>query len=109
MTPEEFRRYGHQLIDWIADYRSGISARPVMAQTTPGEIKAALPAAPPEHGEDFDAIFRDMESAILPGLSHWQHPSFFGYFPANAALAVSPCGPAAGARPKPVVTMWNAS
>jgi aromatic-L-amino-acid decarboxylase len=87
MTPEEFRRYGHQLIDWIADYRSGIAARPVMAQTTPGEIKAALPAAPPEQGEDFDAIFRDMESVILPGLSHWQHPSFFGYFPANAALA----------------------
>ena len=87
MTPEEFRRYGHQLIDWIADYRSGIAARPVMAQTAPGEIKAALPTAPPEQGEDFAAIFRDMENVILPGLSHWQHPSFFGYFPANAALA----------------------
>lgn len=87
MTPEEFRRFGHQLIDWIADYRTGIAARPVMAQTTPGEIKAALPAAPPEQGEDFDAVFRDLESVILPGLSHWQHPSFFGYFPANAALA----------------------
>jgi aromatic-L-amino-acid decarboxylase len=87
MTPEEFRRFGHQLIDWIADYRAGLAERPVMAQTTPGAIKASLPAAPPEQGEDFAAVFRDLERVILPGLSHWQHPHFYGYFPANAALA----------------------
>ncbi|HTU94055.1 MAG TPA: aminotransferase class V-fold PLP-dependent enzyme [Gemmataceae bacterium] len=87
MTPEEFRRFGHQLIDWIADYRAGIANRPVMAQTAPGEIKGQFPAAPPEYSEDFAAVFRDLERVILPGLSHWQHPHFFGYFPANSALA----------------------
>lgn len=87
MTPDEFRRIGHQLIDWIADYRAGIAARPVMARTAPGEIKDQLPPSPPEHPEDFAAVFRDLESIILSGLTHWQHPHFFGYFPANAALA----------------------
>jgi aromatic-L-amino-acid decarboxylase len=87
MTAEEFRRVGHQLVDWIADYRGGLAERPVMAQTAPGVIKAALPATPPTQAEDFAAIFRDVEQILLPGLSHWQHPSFFGYFPANAALA----------------------
>ncbi len=87
MTPEEFRRFGHQLIDWIADYRAGIAERPVMARTAPGEVKGQLPAAPPEQPEDFAAVFRDLERILLPGLSLWQHPHFYGYFPANAALA----------------------
>jgi aromatic-L-amino-acid decarboxylase len=87
MTPEEFRALGHRLIDWIADYRTGIADRPVMARTAPGEVKARLPAAPPEQPEDFDGVFRDLEGIILPGLSHWQHPDFFGYFPSNASLA----------------------
>jgi aromatic-L-amino-acid decarboxylase len=87
MTPEEFRAYGHQLIDWIADYRAGVADRPVMARTSPGEIRNQLPASPPEQPEGFDAIVRDLEDVILPGLSHWQHPRFFGYFPANASLA----------------------
>jgi aromatic-L-amino-acid decarboxylase len=87
MTPEEFRKHGHRLIDWIADYREGIAARPVMAQVKPGEVKAALPKSPPRNAESFEAVFRDFESAILPGISHFQHPRFFGYFPANADLA----------------------
>jgi aromatic-L-amino-acid decarboxylase len=87
MTSEEFRRFGHQLIDWIADYRAGIAARPVMARTGPGAIRDQLPISPPEQPEDFAAVFRDLERIILPGLSHWQHPNFFGYFPANSALA----------------------
>lgn len=87
MTPEEFRRFGHQLIDWIADYRANIAEHPVMARTAPGEVKGQLPTVPPEQPEDFAAIFRDLERVILPGLSHWQHPHFYGYFPANAALA----------------------
>jgi aromatic-L-amino-acid decarboxylase len=87
MTPEEFRLFGHQLIDWIADYRAGIAEHPVMARTAPGEVKEQFPAAPPEQPEDFAAIFHDLERAILPGVSHWQHPHFYGYFPANAALA----------------------
>jgi aromatic-L-amino-acid decarboxylase len=87
MTPEEFRTAGHQLIDWIADYRARLADRPVLARTAPGEVKARLPAAPPERAEDFTAILRDLEQVIAPGLTHWQHPSFFGYFPANASLS----------------------
>jgi aromatic-L-amino-acid/L-tryptophan decarboxylase len=87
MTPEEFRLHGHALIDWIADYRRDVAARPVMATTAPGAIRAALPAAPPEAPEAFDAIMRDMDATILPGLSHWQHPRFFGYFPSNGDLS----------------------
>ena len=87
MNSDEFRRIGHRLIDWVADYRAGIAQRPVMARTAPGEVKAQLPPAPPDHPEGFEAVFRDLERIILPGLTHWQHPQFFGYFPANASLA----------------------
>ena len=87
MTPEEFRQHGHALIDWIADYRRDVAARPVMASTEPGAIRAALPPAPPESAEPFDVIMRDMDAVILPGLSHWQHPRFFGYFPSNGDLS----------------------
>jgi aromatic-L-amino-acid decarboxylase len=87
VTPEEFRRHGHQLIDWIADYRSRVTDRPVMAQTAPGEIKARLPAAPPDTPEPFEDIVRDLDRIVVPGLSHWSHPSFFGYFPCNGELS----------------------
>jgi aromatic-L-amino-acid decarboxylase len=87
MTNDEFRALGHRLIDWIADYRATVTERPVMARKEPGEIRAALPASPPETPEGFEAIFDDLERVIVPGLSHWQHPRFFGYFPSNAALA----------------------
>jgi aromatic-L-amino-acid/L-tryptophan decarboxylase len=87
MTPEEFRQFGHRIIDWIADYRDKVAALPVMARTEPGEVKARVPADPPETGESFERIFRDLDELILPGLSHWQHPRFFGYFPANSLLA----------------------
>jgi aromatic-L-amino-acid decarboxylase len=87
MDVEEFRRVGHALIDWVADYRAGIAERPVMARVEPGAIRAALPEEPPEAPEAFDAIMRDLDAVIVPGLAHWQHPSFFGYFPANGALA----------------------
>ena len=87
MTPEEFRTFGHRVVDWIADYRRDVADYPVMARTAPGEIKAALPAEPPAEPEPFDRILRDLDRVIMPGLSHWQHPSFFGYFPSNGALA----------------------
>jgi len=87
MTPEEFRTVGHQLIDWVADYRAGLDRLPVMAQVQPGAIKAQLPTSPPSQPEGFDAIFHDLDRIVMPGLSHWQHPSFFGYFPANSSLS----------------------
>ena len=87
MTPEEFRKRGHQLIDWIADYRANVANLPVMAQTAPGEIRAQLPPSPPDTPESFDAIFSDLEKVILPGLSHWASPDFFGYFPCNGLLS----------------------
>jgi aromatic-L-amino-acid decarboxylase len=87
MTPEEFRRRGHQLVDWIADYRTNVAEYNVMARTAPGEVRSRLPASPPETPESFDAIFSDLEKIIMPGLSHWQSPNFFGYFPSNGLLS----------------------
>lgn len=87
MTPEEFRQHGHQLIDLIADYRQTVGERPVMAQVEPGYLKAALPTAAPQHGEPFEAILADVDSLVMPGLSHWQHPNFYGYFPSNGTLS----------------------
>jgi aromatic-L-amino-acid decarboxylase len=87
VTPEEFRLYGHQLVDWIADYREGVAERPVRAQTAPGAIKAQLPHAPPDEPESFEAILEDLDRVVAPGLSHWAHPRFFAYFPCNGDLA----------------------
>jgi aromatic-L-amino-acid/L-tryptophan decarboxylase len=87
MTSEEFRAAGYRVIDWIADYRSKSDSQPVMAQTTPGSVKAQLPVAPPEQPEHFDAILRDLDTIVKPGLTLWQHPRFFGYFPSNGLLA----------------------
>ena len=87
MTPEEFRRYGHRLVDWIADYRERVTTRPVMAQVAPGDVKKQLPAAPPDQPEAFDAVLADLDRLVLPGLSHWAHPRFFGYFPSNGELS----------------------
>lgn len=87
MTPEQFRQHGHQLIDLIADYRKTIAERPVMAQVEPGYLKAALPVAAPDQGEPFEAILDDFNKLVMPGLSHWQHPDFYGYFPSNGTLS----------------------
>ncbi|MES2642348.1 MAG: aminotransferase class V-fold PLP-dependent enzyme [Myxococcota bacterium] len=87
MTPEQFRHFGHILIDWIADYRAQISSLPVMSPVAPGDVRAQLPAAPPNEPEAFEGVLRDVDKVILPGLSHWQHPSFFGYFPSATSPA----------------------
>ena len=87
MTPEEFRTHGHQLIDWIADYRATVADRPVMATTKPGDITAQLPSHPPDEPEPFSSVLADLDRIVMPGLSHWQHPRFFGYFPSNGLLA----------------------
>jgi aromatic-L-amino-acid/L-tryptophan decarboxylase len=85
MTPDEFRRHGHAVIDWIADYQARIESFPVLSQVKPGEIRAGLPANPPVHGEPFDTLLKDIDRVILPGVTHWQSPNFFAYFPCNAS------------------------
>jgi len=85
MTPEEFRRYGKELVDWIADYQERIESFPVLSQVEPGAIRKRLPVSPPETGERFDAMMRDVEEIVLPGITHWQSPSFFAYFPSNSS------------------------
>ncbi len=87
MTPDEFRTHGHRMIDLIADYRATVATRPVMAPSEPGAVRALFPTAPPSAGEPFGRVIEDLERLVMPGLSHWQHPRFFGYFPANASLA----------------------
>ncbi len=85
MTPEAFRKYGRAVVDWIADYQERIESFPVMARTAPGDIRAALPPLPPERGEPFEAMLADVEEKILPGVTHWQSPNFFAFFPANTS------------------------
>ena len=85
MTPEQFRQHGHEVVDWIADYWSRISSFPVRSRVAPGDVRAALPAAPPEQGEPFADVLADLDRVVLPGITHWQHPGFFGYFPANTS------------------------
>lgn len=85
MSPEEFRQYGKQVVDWIADYLTTIEKYPVRSQVQPGDVRAMLPAHPPEQGEPYEQVLADLERVILPGVTHWQHPNFFAYFPANAS------------------------
>lgn len=85
MTPEEFRRHGHAVVDWIADYYQRIESFPVLSRAEPGQIRASLPLNPPVKGEGFDDILRDMNDVILPGVTHWQSPNFFAFFPCNAS------------------------
>jgi aromatic-L-amino-acid decarboxylase len=85
MTPEEFERYGHAVVDWIARYMREREQYPVLSQVAPGEIRAQLPPHPPQDGEAFEAMLRDVEDVILPGITHWQSPNFFAYFPASTS------------------------
>lgn len=85
MDPETFRRRGREVVDWIADYMERVETFPVRSSVAPGEIRARLPAEPPETGEPFEAVLRDLEEIILPGITHWQSPNFFAYWPANSS------------------------
>jgi aromatic-L-amino-acid decarboxylase len=85
MPSEEFRRYGKQLIDWIADYYESIENLPVLSPLSPGDIRASLPAQAPAKGEDFGQILGDFEQLIMPGITHWQSPNFHAFFPANTS------------------------
>jgi aromatic-L-amino-acid decarboxylase len=85
MSAEEFRRHGRAVVDWIADYWERVEELPVQSRAAPGALRAALPAAPPAQGEPFEAVLADVERLVLPGITHWQSPHFFGYFPANSS------------------------
>jgi aromatic-L-amino-acid decarboxylase len=85
LTPEEFREHGHQVVAWIADYWARVGERPVLAQVAPGDVARALPGEAPEHAEPFADVLADLERIVVPGLTHWQHPRFFAYFPANSS------------------------
>jgi len=85
MTPEEFRKQGHVVVDWIADYYSRIESFPVLSQVKPGEIRSSLPASAPQQGEAFPALLRDVAEKILPGVTHWQSPNFYAFFPGNGS------------------------
>lgn len=85
MEIDEFRRHAHRMVDWMADFLETVEERPVRAQVKPGEIDAQLQPAPPDSGEAMEAIVSDFERIVLPGITHWQHPRFFAYFPANSS------------------------
>lgn len=87
MDTAEFRRLGHELIDWIAAYREGIEAYPVMSQARPGDIARHLPRTPPAKAEGLDSILGDLNRIVMPGITHWNHPGFFAYFPSNSSLS----------------------
>ena len=78
MTPAEFRKTGYAVIDWIADYYENVDSYPVLSQVTPGAIKSRLPDAPPDSGESMETIIHDLNQLIIPGITHWQSPNFFG-------------------------------
>ena len=87
MDTREFRRLGHQLVDWVADYRDRVAGLPVMSPAEPGDVRGRLPASPPLTGAPLDGLIGDLERVVLPGITHWNHPRFFAYFPSNTSLA----------------------
>jgi aromatic-L-amino-acid decarboxylase len=86
MDPETFRRWGYALVDWIAAYHAKVGDLPVLSPVQPGQIRAALPPRPPEHPEPFAAVMADIDDIVLPGITHWQSPNFFAFFPANTSF-----------------------
>lgn len=85
MSPDAFRAAGHAAVEWLAQYLETIEERPVLSESSPGSVRAALPAEAPEAPEPFDAVLADLDRIVMPGITHWQAPGFFGYFPANAS------------------------
>jgi aromatic-L-amino-acid/L-tryptophan decarboxylase len=85
MTPDELRRWGHEVVDWVADYWAGIEHHPVVPDVEPGEVRSWLPPHPPEAPEPFAEVIADLDRVIVPGTTHWQHPGFHAFFPANTS------------------------
>src|SRR4051812_13905426 len=87
MDAKQFRELGHALVDWIAEYRETVESRAVMSPVRPGEIRARFPRQPPEHGGAAHEILAHLDADVLPGITHWNHPGFFAYFPSNTSYA----------------------
>jgi len=85
MTGDELRRWGHQVVDWVADYLATVERHPVLPDVRPGDIRSWLPPAPPEAPEPFDRVLADLDRVVVPGTTHWQHPGFHAFFPANTS------------------------
>jgi aromatic-L-amino-acid decarboxylase len=85
MKPDEFRKHAHDLVDWMADYLENVEKFPVKSSVSPGDIFSKIPGSPPEHAEPFGNLMRDLDEIIMPGITHWQNPNFFAYFPANTS------------------------
>jgi len=85
MKPDEFRKYAHELVEWIAGYMENVEDFPVQSQISPGDIFSKIPDHPPVKPESFDDLIKDLDTIILPGITHWQSPNFFAYFPANVS------------------------
>lgn len=86
MNHADFRHWAHELADWMADYFEQVGQYPVKPPVLPGDIKNQLPTGPPASGEAFEQQYADFQQIILPGMTHWQHPQFFGYFPASRSM-----------------------
>lgn len=108
MNKDEFRRVGHEFVDWIADYFDHIEDLPVLAAIEPGDLKAQLPAGPPRHGESMERIMSDIDRLIVPALTHWSHPSFFAYF-ATSTSAPGIFGELLGAAFDNKAMLWRTS
>jgi aromatic-L-amino-acid decarboxylase len=108
MTPEEFRRHGHALVEWVADYMERVGDLPVQSRLAPGEVRARLPPAAPEEPEPFEALVRDLDEIVVPGLTHWQSPGWFAYFPGNTSPP-SVLGEMAAAALAPQGMLWSTS
>ena len=106
MSPEEFRRHGHAVIDWIADYLADPEGWPVLPSVKPGDLRKSLPASPPEHGESMESILADFERLIVPASTHWNHPDFMAYFP-NSATGAGVLGEALSAALNVNAMLWR--
>jgi aromatic-L-amino-acid decarboxylase len=83
MHPDEFRQHAHQLVDWMADYFRDVGTLPVTPDVQPGDIRREIPSSPPQRGEPFQRLFQDFGKIVMPGMTHWNHPGWFAYFPGN--------------------------
>src|SRR6476620_8529057 len=85
MTAEEFKQWGYRFVDWVADYLSNPDRVSVLSQVRPGDIRKQLPASPPQQPESMESVLEDLDKIIVPGLTHWNHPDFFAYFPVTGS------------------------